>query len=992
MAESTAAPGDRSVKPSVRRFQDLLRFRVRHILLVSSLYDSFILAEDGQLNEALLQQFLERNLSHNPDLTRVSTGSAALAIARERRFDLIITSLQVGDMDAQELALKVHQAGLDTPVILLAYNNRDLTDFIAKRDHTALERIFLWQGDVGILLAMVKYLEDRINVEHDTGELGVPVILVVEDNIRFYSSFLPAIYAELMNHQHNLISEGVNLTQKMLRLRARPKILLGANFEEAWEYIAEYGNEMLGIISDIEFPREGKLNRQAGVELARRAREVHPEIPIVLQSSIEENQDLAREVDAWFVQKGSPVMLKQLGRILKENFGFGDFIFRTPDGNEIGRAHDLRSLVEQLKSVPAASIGYHGERNHFSHWLKARTEFALADRLRPRKVSDFPDLEHLREDLVRAIETYRLQRDRVIVADFDRDDFDTSSAISRVGGGSLGGKARGLAFINRLLNESEITERFPGLRLRVPEAVVLGTDIFDEFLEQNNLRQFAIESNSDALTWSRFAGAPFAKDALEDLRAFLREIHYPLAVRSSGLLEDSPNQPFAGVYETYMLPNNAPDLETRLVQLVGAVKRVYSSTFALQAKDFLRVTPYRLEEEKMAVIIQRIVGQTHGNRFYPDFSGVARSHNFYPTPPLKSADGVVAAALGLGRTVVDGNTCLRFSPKYPRHLVAFSSVDDVLRNSQREFYALDLERSPLENDREEGDELSRYGLHVAEQDGTLASLASTYSPDNDVVYDGIGRPGVRLVSFAPILKHQVYPLAAVLEELLELGSLGTSSPVEIEFAGNVAPTNGEQPEFAVLQMRPLALSSEGEELEIGDVLSSQLICRSNSVLGNGSVTDVRDVVLVEHEKFDRARSREVSEHVARFNAELQKRATPYLLIGVGRWGSTDPYLGIPVAWSQIAGARVIVEAGFRDFKVTPSQGTHFFQNLTSCNVGYFTVNPEAGDGFIDWEWLSARPAHAENPPVRHLRFDAPLVIKMVGHKGVGVILKPEGTQ
>jgi hypothetical protein len=748
---------------------------------------------------------------------------------------------------------------------------------------------------------------------------------------------------------------------------------------------------MLGIISDIEFPRRGKLHRRAGVELARLARDLHPDIPIVLQSSIEDNKDLARDVNAWFVQKGSPVMLKQLGRILMENFGFGDFVFRTPDGKEIGRAYDLRSLVEKLKSVPAESIGFHGERNHFSHWLKARTEFALADRLRPRKVSEFPDLEHLREDLVQAIGTYRLQRDRVIVADFDRDDFDTSSAISRLGGGSLGGKARGLAFINRLLNESEIAERFPGLRVRVPQAVVLGTDIFDQFLERNDLRQFAIESNSDARTWSRFAGAPFPKDALEDLRAFLREIHYPLAVRSSGLLEDSPNQPFAGVYETYMLPNNAPDLETRLVHLVGAVKRVYCSTFALQAKEFLRVTPYRLEEEKMAVIIQRIVGQAHTNRFYPDFSGVARSHNFYPSAPLTAADGVVAAALGLGRTVVDGSTCLRFCPKYPRHLVAFSSVDDVLRNSQREFYALDLERSPNEVDREEGDELSRYGLHVAEQDGTLASLASTYSPDNDVVYDGIARPGVRLISFAPILKHQVYPLAPVLEELLELGSLGTSSPVEIEFAGNVAPSDGEQPEFAVLQMRPLALSSEGEELEIGDVLSSQLLCRSNAVLGHGSVSDVSDVILVEHDKFDRSRSREVAEHVARLNAQLQQRGIPYLLIGVGRWGSADPYLGIPVAWSQIAGARVIVEAGFRDFKVSPSQGTHFFQNLTSCNVGYFTVNPEAGDGFIDWEWLSAQPAHAEKPPVRHLRFDAPLVIKMVGHRGAGVILKPGGT-
>jgi CheY-like chemotaxis protein len=980
ISQPRQARDDAVVKPRLRRFQDLLPRRVRRILLVSSLYDSFILAEDGQLNEAILRQFLDLNLSQNPDLIRVSTGSKALEVAREsRRFDLIISSMHVGDMDALELARRVRETGLDIPIILLSYNNRELTDFVGAHDLSSVDRIFLWQGDVRILLAIVKYVEDRLNVVHDTGRMGVPAIIVIEDNVRFYSSFLPVIYAELMHHTHGLMSEGLNVSQKVLRMRARPKVLLCDTYEEAWDYFAAYGEHVLGVISDIEFPWRGELNREAGIELTRRMREERPDIPIVLQSSRPEFEALAGTIGASFLLKGSPVLLNQLRRILKEYFGFGDFVFHMPDGLEIDRAFDLKTLVQKLATVPAESIAYHGERNHFSNWLKARTEFALAERLRPRKVGDFDSLEHLRQDLVRSIGDYRRERDRVIVADFDREKFDPGISISRVGGGSLGGKARGLAFINRLLADSDLAERFPGIDIAVPEAVVLGTDIFEQFLEQNELRQFAIESGSDVETRGRFMAAPFPEEALRDLRAFLGEVRYPLAIRSSGLLEDTPYMPLAGIYQTFMLPNNHPDLETRLIQLIAAVKRVYASTFSRQAKDFLRMTSYRLEEEKMAVIIQRIVGRGHGNRFYPDFSGVARSHNFYPSPPLTAEDGIVAVALGMGKTVVDGGACLRFCPKYPRNLVAFSSVDDVLRNSQREFFALNLDHEPDRRERE-GDELTRYGLDVAESDGALDLLGSTYSPDNDVVYDGVSRPGVRLVSFASILKHSIFPLPELLDALLELGSRGTSSPVEIEFAVNLVDTDA-PPRLGFLQMRPLAMSGEMEHLDLDGILSSRLVCRSASVLGNGTVSDLHDVVVVDFNRFDRAKSPEAAQQVARFNAELQKVGTPYLLVGVGRWGSSDPHL--------IAGARVIVEAGFKDFKVTPSQGTHFFQNLTSCNVGYFTVNPEAGDGFIDWDWLAAQPAVADQGYVRHIRLEQPISVKMSGKTGEGVILKPE---
>jgi CheY-like chemotaxis protein len=976
------------MKPRLLRFQDLMRFRVRHLLLVSSLYDSFILTEDGQLNEALLREYIDLNLSENPVVTRVSTGAEALALAGgNRRFDMIVTSMHVGDMDAVALARQVQQAGLDISVILLAFNNRELTDFIAVRETAVLDRIFLWQGDVRILLAMVKYVEDRINVAHDCGELGVPIIIVVEDNVRFYSSFLPVIYSELVNHSHSLILEGLNLSQKMMRFRARPKVLLCSSYEEAWHYFSLYEEHVLGVISDIEFPWKGVLHRRAGVELTSRIHEERPDIPIVLQSSQPENEALAESSGAAFLLKGSPVLLHRLETILKEDFGFGDFVFRTPDGLEVDRAHDLKTLIEKLRTIPAECLAYHGERNHFSNWLKARTEFTLAQLLRPRKVSDFADLEHLRQDLIKGISRYRRERDEVIVADFVRETYEPLVKVSRIGGGSLGGKARGLAFANRLLNESELDDKFPGVRVAVPSCVVLGTDIFDLFLEQNDLHDFAIAATDDAAVEGRFMAMPFPEEAIKDLASFLEQADYPLAVRSSGLLEDSPNQPFAGVYQTFMLPNNDPDIKQRLVQLIAAVKRVYASTFRGQVKSFLRMTSYRLEEEKMAVIIQRTVGTQRGRLFYPDFSGVARSHNFYPTPPLEAEDGIVAAALGFGRTVVDGGACLRFCPRYPKHLVSFSSVDDVLGNSQREFYALDLARAPRQTGGD-GEELQKFGLEIAEKDGALDALGSTYSPDNKAVYDGISRPGVRLVTFAPILKHGLFPLAELLDELLKKGVQGTSAPVEIEFAVNLSVPRGEPIEFGYLQMRPLALSRELEELEIGDLPDSSVICRSASVLGNGKVSGLRDLVVVDYHRFERSKSREVSEQVAQFNAALQSDGRPYVLIGVGRWGSTDPFLGIPITWSQIAGASVIVEAGFKDFRVSPSQGTHFFQNLTSCNVGYFTVNPEAGEGFIDWEWLKARPAAGEQGCVRHIRLDRPLLVKMSGRKGEGVILKP----
>jgi len=987
--DAAPRPRERDRSGILQGFQDLMPWRVQDILLVSSLYDAFTLQEDGRLDELLLTEFLDLNLHHTPGITHVSSGAEALALAREQpRFNLIVTTIHTGDMDATDLARAVRAAGLDVPVVVLAYDDRELQDFVARSDTAGIERCFLWQGNARILLAIVKTIEDQRNAAHDTRATGVRVILLVEDNIRYYSSFLPTIYTEIIRQSERLISEGVNLSHKLVRLRARPRILLCTTFEEAWERFAAYRDHLLGIITDVEFPRGGEADPGAGFELARLARQAAPDLPILLQSGRPEFAARAAAAGMPFLRKGSDAMLHDLRRFLVEQFAFGDFIFRLPDGREADRATDLKSLEEKLHTVPAESIGYHAERNHFSNWLTARTEFALAHRLRPRQVSDYPGLEALRADLIDSIAGYRREQAESLVGDFDRQTFDGAGAFfARIGGGSLGGKARGLAFVRQLLGLHRVHLRFPGVHVGVPPAVVLATDVFDRFLAENDLLDLALHSEDEEEILRRFRAAPLPADVVADLAAFLAAMTCPLAVRSSSLLEDSQYQPFTGVYETFMLSNDAPDPARRLERLLDAIRRVYASTFSRHARAYLRATPYRLEEEKMAVILQQVVGAPHGDRFYPDFSGVARSHNFYPTAPLTSEDGVAAVALGLGRSVVEGEKCLTFCPRYPRHLLQFSSVKDILANSQRQFWA--LERSTAgHDDPADAPRETRFDLETAEADGTLLALGSTYSNENHAVYDGLARPGVRLVSFAPVLKHDVFPLAEVLTLLLDIGRRGMNRPTEIEFAVRLDVPAGQRREFGFLQMRPLVLSRETGELEVDAVADADLVCRSTKVLGNGKVDGLTHAVVVDFHRFDRAQSRQAARAVARFNAELLARGLSYLLVGVGRWGSTDPWLGIPVTWDEISGARVIVEAGLRDVRVTPSQGSHFFQNLTSFQVGYFTVNPELGEGFVDWDWLAARPAEAEDGHVRLLAFDRPLVVKMNGKKNVGVILKP----
>lgn len=989
LVNKTSAAKENSTR--FKGFQDLMRKRIRDVLLVSSLYDSYLFEEDGRLYELIRNEYQGLNLSHSPELTRVSSGAEGIALAKEEnRFDLIITTLHIEDMHSLEFAKQAREAGLKIPIVLLAFDNKELGDLMLHHDMSVFDRVFIWQGDFHLIIAIIHDLEDRMNVVHDTEAVGVQSIILIEDNIRFYSSFLPLIYTEILKQSQRLISEGVNLAHRYLRMRARPKILLCTTYEEALEYYNAYKENILGVISDFDFLREGKQDPLAGLLFAKKVKGELSDVPILLQSNLKENERKAHSIGASFVLKESAVLLHEVRQFMNQYFSFGDFIFRTLDGKEVGRAIDLQSLEEQLRTVPEESLRYHGERNHFSNWLKARTEFWLAEQLRPRKVSDYASFEELRQDLISSLHEYRQMQKRGIITDFKKETFDPASSFARIGTGSLGGKARGLGFLNTLISNELHREEFAGVRLYVPPGVVIGTDVFDEFLDVNHLHDLVMSPVDDETLTKRFVGAEnFPHDVLKQLDDFLEINTEPLAVRSSSLLEDSQYQPFAGVYETYMIPNNDSDSSVRMAELLGAIKRVYASTFYRKAKDYIKMTSYRLEEEKMAVIIQKMVGSPHGSHFYPSFAGVAKSHNFYPTPPQVSADGIVSIALGLGKTVVDGGVCVRFCPKYPFHLQQLSSIEDTLANNQHEFFALDLEAKTGIG--ETHDTLTKsLPLDVAEKDGTLSYVGSTYSAENDAVYDGISRTGMRLVTFSPILKNKLIPLPEILMMLMDLGSSGMGSPVEIEFAVSIKPGALQTAEFGVLQMRPLVISREFEELRVETNDKSQILCESSAVLGNGIIDNVCDILLVDPEKFNRARSQEVADEIGRFNARLVGEGKPYLLIGVGRWGTLDPWLGIPVRWDQISGARTIVESEFKDISVTPSQGSHFFQNLTAFMIGYFSIDTVHHAGFIDWDWLLSQKPVEETEFTRHLRFKNPVQIKMNGHKNKGIILKPLG--
>lgn len=966
------------------RFPNLMTHRIREVLLVSSAYDSFILEEDGLLTEMIYTEYADLGLTHSPNITRVSTGEEALTALRDRGYDLVITMHRLGDMDVPKFGQAVRALKRDLPVVLLVSSDWELARITHQRDELNVDSVYVWHGDAMLFLAIIKALEDRLNADHDTQVGDVGVIILIEDSVRFRSSLLPIMYSQLVKQTRRVMADGLNHMDKLLRMRARPKLLVAETYEEGLEYYRRFKKHIFGVISDVSFKRGGRHDPRAGIDFIRHIKAELQDVPALLQSSDPANGAVAEQIGALFLHKKSATLLDDLRAFMLNNFGFGDFVFRLPDGREVARAGDLRSMARALRDVPIESIEYHARRNHFSNWLRARTEFALARRMRPRRVSEFEDLEDLRRYLIRGMNEVIGQNRRGVVEDFSRQRFDAGSGFVRIGGGSMGGKARGLAFVDALLAQNNVDAEFDNVRVHVPSSVVIGTDVFDEFLDTNHIRHSALCTSDDEWLMQTFLEAALPDGVIKNLRVFLDIARGPLAVRSSSLLEDSPYHPFAGVYDTRMLTNNHADDEVRLAQLSAAIKLVYASAFCSTARRYLDATPHRIEEEKMAVILQSLAGARRGDYFYPDFAGVARSYNYYPFGAMRPEDGVASVALGLGKTVVDGGQALRFCPAHPQVLPQLGESEEFINQSQRTFYALDLINAASWPDTGGSDGLARLDLDEAERTGVLDLLGSVWSPDNEAFYDGIHRPGVHVVTFAHILKTEVFPLAALLRRLLEIGRAGMNSPVEIEFAVTLEK---ERRDFAVLQIRPCGQAAGEDSIELGDLAQEDLVCYSPHALGNGLITGLRDVIYVKPKHFDAAHTPTIAQEIGQLNEQLMEANRPCMLIGPGRWGSSSNWLGIPVIWPQICSARILVETTLDDFVVEPSQGSHFFQNLTSFGIAYLAVNPHSKEGFIDWKWLDAQPAEHETEHVRHVRLRHPLEARLDGKVSHAAVLK-----
>jgi DNA-binding NarL/FixJ family response regulator len=971
-------------------FSDLMPWRVRRILLVSSLYDSFTFQEDGNLGEMLFTEYQELNLSSTPTIIRVSTAEEAVRELPDANPDLVVTMPRVGEMDVFEFGRRVREVRPELPVVLLAYDTRELALLKAREDTRAVDRIFVWLGDARVFLAIIKWAEDLMNCKHDAELAGVKTILLVEDSVRFYSSYLPMLYGEVMEQTQSLMAEGVNRMQQLMRMRARPKILLATTFEDGSELYRCSQEQILGVIVDARFPRGGAPDPAAGIEFARMVKDEDPRTPVLVQSTDPANEKLAREIGAAFCNKRSPTLLKDVRRFMREYLGFGDFVFRDARGKELARADDLRSLTEALETVPEESLVLHAQRNDFSTWLMARTEFDLAKAIRPKTPEEFSTPSDMREYLEACIREHRNRSRAGLVEEFSTETFEAERAFTKIGPGSLGGKGRGLAFVNSLLNAYEIEEHIPGVCITVPPTAVVATGVFDEFMERSGLTDIALAETDDEKIRGAFLAARLPKETRSELRHFLSRVECPLAIRSSSLFEDSSFQPFAGIYRTYMIPNRDEDLEVRLEELCRAIRLVYASTYSTNSKSYIASTPNRLEEEKMAVVVQEIAGYNRDGHLYPNFAGVARSYNYYPVKDMDPEAGVVSVALGLGRTVVEGGRTVRFSPEEPGRLFQFSSTKDYLSNAQREFYALDLSKpAPVASPSDQPDEnLALLGLDVAEEHGTLLPVASVYSPENDRIYEGLGRQGVRLVTMAGVLSGDRFPLPRVLQFLLEIGKAGFSSHVEIEFAVNLRQSPAALHEFAFLQIRPMVFAAAAEDVDLKSVDSTSAIAVSGQALGHGHVEAIRDVIYVRPATFDRSKTAEIAGQIGTLNKRLWAEGRRYLLIGPGRWGSADRWLGIPVGWSQISSVGCIVETEMEGIKVEPSQGTHFFQNITSFGIGYFTIAPDDALARLDAAWLDAQPAESETQFVRHLSFEQPLEIVVSGRTRQGVIMRP----
>lgn len=961
--------------------------RVIHVLLICSDYDFFILEEDGRINEQLFNEYASLNIRYPPQLIHASSETEAFTLLHKENIDLVMTMLSVGD--PFELSKKIKVKYPKKPLVVLTPFSREVSQKLAKEDMSAIDYVFCWLGNADLLLAIIKLIEDKMNEDFDIQKIGVQAILLVEDSIRFYSSYLPILYKHILKQSREFMTEGLNEHQKMLRMRGRPKIILATSYEEAIEYYEKYKNNLLGIISDISFPKNGERDPIAGKKLCEKVHAEDPNLTFLIQSSDSQTKEIAEALHVSYINKYSKTLSLELRNFINEYLAFGDFVFRNPVTHaEVNRASDLQTLQNKIFDIPDDSLNYHIQRDHFSKWLNARAFFPLAEIFKFVKPEDFNSLDEVRHFLYNNIASFRMYKGRGVISQFRKENFDEYILFSRIGQGSLGGKARGLAFIDSLIKRNHLYDKYDDVIVSIPKTVVFTTDIFDEFMESNNLYQKALSDINDEEVLRYFIAANLPERILEDLATLISVIKKPLAIRSSSLLEDSYYQPFAGIYSTYMIPKHSNE-NIMLVQVGMAIKAVYASVFYRASKAYMTATSNVIDEEKMAIVLQEVCGEAYGSRFYPVVSGVARSYNFYPIDPEKSEDGVVNLAFGLGKYIVDGGTNLRFSPKYPKKLLQLSSPQQTLRETQKIFYALNLNEQDFIPQTDDSTNLLKLTIQDAAEDSALRLVASTYDFQNNIIRSGISQEGKKLITFSQILNFETFPLAEILQTLLEVGQKEMGTPVEIEFAVDLDTPSGTQKIFNFLQIRPIVDNKEDVDIKIEESSTENALIISENALGNGIINDVFDIVYVKPTTFDSSKTKLIAEMIESINKNFLQQKKNYILVGPGRWGSSDPWLGIPVKWPHISAARVIVESGLEKYRVDPSQGTHFFQNLTSFRVGYFTVNPYIKDGFYDIDFLSAQPAQFENEYIRHVCFSEPLIIKLDGKKGKGLILKPK---
>lgn len=973
------------------QFANLMTRRIYNVLLIANPYDAFMLEDDGRIEEKIFNEYASLSLRYPPRFTQVSTYDEALQQLTSMEYDLIICMPGNGDNDTFDVARNLKKQYPNIPMVILTPFSHGITRRMANEDLSAFEYIFCWLGNTDLLVSIIKLLEDKMNLDHDLKEVGVQVILLVEDGIRFYSSILPNIYKFVLQQSQEFATEALNEHQRTLRLRGRPKIALARTYQEAVTIYDKFKDNILGVITDVRFPlAEGApKDGLAGIKLCQHIRKGDPFVPLIVQSSESENVMYAKKYRAAFIDKSSKKMDVDLRRIVSEKFGFGDFIFRNPRTHEkIARVKNLKELQNIIYAVPAESFLYHISRNHISRWLYSRAIFPIAEFLKPITWNSLQDVDAHRKIIADAIVKYRQMKNQGVVAIFKRDRFDSYSNFARIGEGSLGGKGRGLAFIDYFLKRHAEFYEFDNVRVAIPKTVVLCTDIFDEFMDTNNLYQIALSDADDDTILKYFLKARLPERLVADFFTFFDAVKSPIAIRSSSLLEDSHYQPFAGVYNTYMIPFRDDKYEM-LSMLADAIKGVYASVYFKSSKAYMQATSNVIDQEKMAVILQEVVGSQYGDTYYPSFSGVGRSLNFYPIGDEKPEEGTVSLALGLGKYIVDGGVTLRFSPYHPNKILQLSELDLALRETQTRFYALDMSNTDKEFSINDGFNLLKRSVKDAEREGSLNFIASTYDPYDQVIRDGLYPGGRKVITFANVLQHDVFPLAKILQLSLKYGSEEMRRPVEIEFAGNLGHEKDQVSSFYLLQIRPIVDATANLEEDLTQIPDDELLLRSNNSLGHGIVNDVYDVVYVKTDKYNAQYNPEIAREIEKMNKQFLDAKKGYVLIGPGRWGSSDSWLGIPVKWPQISGARVIVEAGLTNYRVDPSQGTHFFQNLTSFGVGYFTINAYRGDGLYNQEFLNAQPAAEETTHLRHIRFEHPLTIKMDGKKRIGIVMLPK---